>query len=322
VTLIQARARLSRGLIVVALISAVATPIGWFFPVLGAPVAAVLIAAVVGNAVRHTDRWQAGASFTGRRLLAASIVLLGANLSLQDVGRIGLHSLPVLLVSLTAAFVVSAVAGRWLGVRGDVRTLIGAGTGICGASAIAAVSGVVRVAQADVAYALGTIFAFNVIAVLTFPALGHLFGLNQHHFGLWAGTAVNDTSSVVAASTVYGSSAVQYATVVKLTRTLAIVPVCAVLGRRGRREPSDGRIPVPAFILGFLVASALDTVGAVPAAWHGPIRTGSTVLITAALAGVGLGVRWVTVRQAGVRPLLLGGLVWIGVAATSLALIG
>ena len=225
-----------------------------------------------------------------------------------------------------------ALAGAWAGGRllrlpPDATTLIGVGTGICGASAIAATTAVIGAAEADVAYAMGTIFTFNIAAVLLFPALGHLLGLSQQAFGLWSGTAVNDTSSVVAAAYSYGSAAGGYAVVVKLTRSLMIVPVSlglhALRLRRGGTAPEPRTAwwrALPVFILGFLAASALDTAGGIPASWHPGLALLGTFLITVALSGIGLSLRPAQLRAAGPRPLLLGGLLWVLVATTSLGI--
>jgi uncharacterized integral membrane protein (TIGR00698 family) len=216
-----------------------------------------------------------------------------------------------------------------LRVNGDIRTLIGVGTGICGASAIAATTAVIGAADAEVAYAIGTIFTFNIAAVLLFPMIGHLLGLSQHAFGLWAGTAINDTSSVVAAAYTFGASAGAYAVVVKLTRTLMIIPISIVLAAvQSRKDAAAGgetarrRVPwkriVPLFIIGFLVASALDTVGVIPVSWHPTLSALGVFMITMALTGIGFSTRLSTLRKAGARPLLLGGILWVLVAVTSL----
>jgi uncharacterized integral membrane protein (TIGR00698 family) len=217
--------------------------------------------------------------------------------------------------------------GRLLGVRGDTQTLIGVGTGICGASAIAATSAVIKPRQADVAYAVGTIFTFNIAAVLLFPPLGHLLGMSPHAFGLWAGTAINDTSSVVAASFAYGGDAGTFGVVVKLTRTLTLIPVVIVLAVLAARRSATGqevRLPwrkiVPVFLLGFLAAATLATVGVIPSSWHAPLSAVGAFLITTALAGIGLSLRLSDMRAAGARPLLLGGLLWVAVAGSGLGL--
>ena len=323
--------RVAPGLGIVLAIAATATLLGSLVPVVGAPVFGIVIGAIIAGFTRPGTAIDAGAKFASKRVLQASIVLLGSGLSLTAVLAVGLASLPVMLGTLAVALLGAWGVGRLLKVNGDIRTLIGVGTGICGASAIAATTAVIGAADAEVAYAIGTIFTFNIAAVLLYPTIGHILGLSQHAFGLWAGTAINDTSSVVAAAYTYGTTAGAYGVVVKLTRTLMIIPIsitlAAIKARSGaaaapdtqRKEP---RIPwskiFPLFIVGFLLASALDSFGLVPAAWHPALGSVGVFLITMALAGIGLSTRIGTLRQAGHRPLLLGGVLWIMVGATSL----
>jgi uncharacterized integral membrane protein (TIGR00698 family) len=268
-------------------------------------------------------------------VLQLAVVVLGSQLSLREVAGVGVSSLPVMVGTLAACLATAYVLGRRMGIDGDLRTLIGVGTGICGASAIAAVSPVIRARSTTVAYAMTTIFLFNVAAVLAFPPLGHLLHLGQDAFGLFAGTAVNDTSSVVAAATTYGAEAGNHAVVVKLTRTLMIIPVClalsALVARRERGgthaedaavEGSGGRLLrlVPWFLIGFLVVAAANSLGAVPDSAHGPLQHVSVFLITLALSAIGLSTDVAGLRRAGPRPLLLGAALWVVVAGTSLLL--
>ena len=314
------------GLAAALLVAVPAALLGAALPVVGGPVFGIAAGAAVGPVLRrhlperHLRRLLPGFAAAGKQVLQASVVVLGAGLSLGEVVRVGGESLPVMAGTLTVALGGAWALGRLLGVHREAALLIGVGTGICGASAIAAVTAVTGPAKDRVAYALGTIFTFNIAAVLLFPPLGHLLGLSQEGFGLWSGTAVNDTSSVVAASYAYGATAGAYAVVVKLTRSLMIVPVCLVLqARKGRPA---GRIwqVFPLFILAFLAASAVASLGGVPASWHPQISALSAFLITVALTGIGLGLDLSQVRAAGVRPLLLGALLWLAVATTGLGL--
>ncbi|WP_037687271.1 YeiH family protein [Streptomyces durhamensis] len=324
------------GLALAAGVGLVATALGRLVPVVGGPVSAIVLGVLVAVMVRPGDRMRPGIAFAGRGVLQAAVVVLGAQLSLGQVLRVGVGSLPVMILTLTACLAAAYGIGRRLGVVRDLRTLIGVGTGICGASAIAAVTPVIGAAEAEVAYAVSTIFVFNIAAVLTFPALGHLLGMGQHAFGLFAGTAVNDMSSVVAAATTYGGSAADYAVVVKLARTLLIIPIClglAALGRRRARTAGTvtdvgvpGALPgpvrvgrlVPWFLTGFLVLAAVNTAGLVPSAAHGPLSTLSVFLITVALSAIGLSTEPSRLRRSGPAPLLLGGCLWLVVSATSL----
>jgi uncharacterized integral membrane protein (TIGR00698 family) len=330
------------GIAAAAVIAVVATALGRLAPVIGAPVFAIVIGVVAATARPLPDALRPGVSFTGKRVLQASIVVLGLDLSARQVLSIGRSSLPVLVGSLVIVLGLAWVLGRALGLRSDLTTLIGVGTAICGASAIAATSAVIGAVEADVSYAVATIFTFNVVAVLVYPSLGHALDLSQHAFGLWAGTAINDTSSVVAASTIYGHDATAYGITVKLTRTLAIVPICLALAAWGNRQPRqlaameavramDGgaagprtRAPLttifPLFILAFVAAVLLNTAGLVPSAWHHPLTELASWMITAALAAIGLSTRFRDIRAAGPRPILLGAILWACVGVTSLLL--
>ena len=310
------------GLAVALGLAVVATGLGRLVPVVGAPVSGIVLGIVAGVAVPglRGARWSAGSAFAGKKVLQLSIVVLGAGLSLHQVVDVGWTSLPVMLGTLAVALGGAWILGRLLGVRGDTQLLIGVGTGICGASAIAATTAVIGAERSKVAYAVGTIFTFNIAAVLVFGPIGHLLGLSQHAFGLWSGTAINDTSSVVAAAFGYGPDAGTYGLVVKLTRALMLVPIVLVLAwRRSGGSVAPHKV-VPGFLVGFLATSALNTAGLVPAAWQPAIGAIGTFLITTALVGIGLGMRPAEIRAAGPRPLLLGGLLWLAVAASSLGL--
>lgn len=332
------------GVALAVAIGLAATLVGLQLPVLGGPVPAVVIGAVVGWLVRRRRRHdvgdgdlgvlQPGVQFASGRVLQFAVVLLGAQLSIGEVLRIGGETLPVMLATLAVCLVAAWGIGRLLRVSGALRTLIGVGTGICGASAIAAVTPVIGAVSADVAYAMSTIFLCNIAAVFVFPVLGHALGLSQHAFGVFAGTAVNDTSSVVATATVYGRQATDTAVVVKLVRTLMIIPIVVGLAgleaRRTAREQlasADGpgraggvrvfRL-VPWFLIGFLVVVLLRTVGVLPAAAAPAFSTAATFLITVALAAIGVSTDFGALRRAGFRPMLLGIALWVLVAATSL----
>ncbi len=268
--------------------------------------------------------FEAGVAFAGKSVLQWSIVLLGAHLSLSEIARGGAASLPVMLVTFAVVLGLAYVAGRLLGIDRDLRRLLSIGTAICGGSAIAALSSVIDVDRSDVAYALATVFLFNVVAVLTFPAIGHALALSQYAFGLWAGTAINDTSSVVAAAFSYGTAAGNAAVVVKLTRTLLIVPIVLFYAWKRLRDPHHKDVHfaklMPWFIVWFLAAAALNTLGAIPATWQEPLQQLALYAIVVALAGVGLSANVQRMRSAGLRPLALGALLWVAIALSSLAI--
>jgi uncharacterized integral membrane protein (TIGR00698 family) len=310
------------GMAAAVLIGGVATVAGMLVPVVGAPVFAV-VGGVLASPLGRRCSWNPDVA--KGPVLQMSVVLLGAQLSLGEVVSVGAGSLPVMLGTLSVCLLLAWLVGRRLGVPRDLRTLIGVGTGICGASAIAAATPAMRAKSNDVAYAISTIFLFNVAAVLIFPPLGHALGLSEHAFGLFAGTAVNDTSSVVAAAGAYGPGAASYAVVVKLVRTLMIIPVVLVLsamtGRRSEVPRWRQAVSlVPWFLVAFLAVAGLHTAGLIPAAAQAPLHQLALLLIAVALAAVGLSTDVAALRRAGVRPLLLGLILWVAVSATSLAL--
>lgn len=330
------RTKMATGLLVLpgvalsAALAAAATLVGDGVPVVGAPVVAILGGILIGVLSPPKARLVPGIAFTGKKVLQASVVILGTGLYLSQVVSVGASSLPVLAGSLLAVLVMAAVVGRMLGLNRDIRTLVGVGTAICGASAIAATDAVIGADEADVSYAIATIFTFNIVAVLLYPSIGRLLGLSQHDFGLWSGTAINDLSSVVAASSIYGHAASDYGVIVKLTRTLAIIPISlglAYLGGRRRRAELGGRTTrlewrrvLPTFVLVFVVAVLANSLGFVPSGWHHLLGDMSTWMITAALGAIGLLTDLKRIRRAGLRPLALGAILWLTVGVVSLGL--
>ncbi|OIH94513.1 hypothetical protein BIU90_05205 [Curtobacterium sp. MCBA15_001] len=335
--------RLAPGLALATGIAVVATVIGRLLPVVGAPVSGVVLGAVIGMIRRPAAALKPGITTASKFVLQLAVVLLGAQLSLLEVARVGVESLPVMLGTLVLCLLAAWGVGRLLGVVGNLRTLIGVGTGICGASAIAAVTPVIGAVSVEVAYAVSTIFLFNVAAVIVFPVVGHALGMSQHAFGLFAGTAVNDTSSVVAAASTYGTQAANFAVVVKLVRTLMIIPI--VLGLAwlvGRREQAAARLAaaddgvpaaerppwtlrrivklVPWFLIGFVIAAAVNSTGVLPGPVHPAISTVAAFLITVALSAIGLSTDVAGFRRAGFRPLVLGLVLWLVVTGSSLGL--
>ena len=325
--------RILPGLALASAIGLVASALARLMPVVGAPVIAIVIGIAVALVRPASATLKPGLHVASKRVLQVSIVLLGTGLSAHEVTSTGVSSLPVLLGTLVVALVAAWLIGRALGVVGDVRTLIGVGTAICGASAIAATDAVIDAPERDVAYAVATIFTFNVVAVLTFPTLGHALHLSQRSFGLLAGTAVNDVSSVVAAASVYGHAASSYAIIVKLSRTLMIIPIALGLAlwrtrREERREERSGvamsrarlaRI-FPWFIAWFVAAVILNSVGVISHPLSHDLGNVAQLLIAIALAGIGLSTRPRDIRHAGLRPLALGASLWAIVTLTSLGL--
>jgi len=317
------------GLLLAVAIGLVAMVLGRYLPLIGGPVIGIVLGIIVRNLLAPGARYQPGIAFAGKYVLQWSIIALGFGLSLSQVAKTGLESLSVTLVTMTVAFLAAWLLGRWLGVHDKLKILIGVGTAICGGSAIAAVTPIIRPDDHDTAFAISTIFLFNVIAVLLFPLLGHLMHMSDMGFGLWAGTAINDTSSVVAAGYSYSHAAGDYATIVKLTRATLIIPVCLVLAfvvaareKRKLKQGGSGRFSLasifPWFILWFLVASAVRTVGLIPTVIQPAIHTAAEFLIIVALTAIGLSADLRRMIASGARPILLGLGVWIAVAVSSL----
>ncbi|MDO1528277.1 putative sulfate exporter family transporter [Fulvimonas sp. R45] len=314
------------GLLLAVAIALAAWWLGRLLPLVGGPVFGILLGIAVRNLFAPDARFTPGIAFGGKQVLQWSIIALGFGLSLTQVAKTGLESLSVTLVTLTVAFLSAWALGRWLGVHDKLKILIGVGTAICGGSAIAAVTPIIKPDEHDTAFAISTIFLFNVVAVLLFPLLGHLLHLSDLGFGLWAGTAINDTSSVVAAGYSYSSAAGDYATIVKLTRATLIIPICLILAFAvAAREKKSGaadfslRRIFPWFILWFLVASAIRTAGLVPAALLPALHDLAEFLIIVALTAIGLSANLRRMVASGARPILLGLGVWAAVSVSSLA---
>ncbi len=318
--------RVLPGLLIAALIAALAVGLARFAPILGAPVIAILLGVAVRIAVPMPPMLQPGIAYASRSVLQFAIVVSGLGISLADIARSGLATLPITLVTIAIALGLAPVAGRLLGVRGNVRELVGIGTAICGASAIAAVSSVLEPSEAETALAIATIFFYNIVAVLAFPALGHLMGLTQQQFGTWAGTAINDTSSVVAAGFAYGHDAGTQATIVKLTRAMLILPIVGMLAlvrartKRAIEKPIPWGSIVPWFIVFFLAAALVETLGFVPATWHASLASLATFALCVALAAIGLQTALRDLARTGTRPLALGFVLWVAVALASLGM--
>lgn len=326
-------ARLGRilpGVLLAVLLAAVATQLGSIAPVVGGPVFGITLGMLVQTLRSPGGRYRPGIAFSAKYILQASVVLLGLGLSLRQLFSTGVETFPVMIGTLLSALGAAYLLGRLLKVGGELQTLIGVGTAICGGSAIAATSAVIGASELSVAYAISAVFAYNALAVILFPAIGHLLDLSQSSFGVWAGTAINDTSSVVAAGYIYGQVAGNTGVVVKLARTTMIIPMTLVLAalqmRTLRRSAAaekrrfSWKKMIPWFIFWFCLATAANTIGLVPGWLDDVTGTAAKFFITVALTAVGLSAQFRAMRQAGFRPLVLGGLLWILVAFSSLIL--
>ena len=312
--------------------------LGQAFPVIGGPVFAILLGMAVALVYRNKGRTQAGIAFTSKKILQYAVVLLGFGLNLSQIAQVGALSLPIILSTISTSLVVSFVLWKAMKLPGNTATLIGVGSSICGGSAIAATAPVVEADDEEIAQSISVIFLFNIAAALLFPTLGALLGLSDQGFGLFAGTAVNDTSSVTAAAAAWdgvhpGANTLDEATIVKLTRTLAIIPITLVLAlwrtAKAKRAGAAGESTFslkkvfPFFILFFVLAS-LITTGAtalgVPGDFFHPFKELSKFFIVMAMGAIGLNTNLVKLVRTGGRPILLGFCCWVAIALVSLGM--
>jgi uncharacterized integral membrane protein (TIGR00698 family) len=273
-----------------------------------------------------------GVKYTSKKLLQHSIILLGFGMNLFQVLKVGGQSLYVIVYTLAASFLTAYIIGKVLKLEGKVTALIGIGTSICGGSAIVATAPVINAKDEDVAHAISTIFLFNIIAVFIFPTLGGAFGMSDRGFGMWAGTAINDTSSVVAAGTAWSNAAgnngaLEFATIVKLTRTLMIVPVTLILAlysahrAKNNKEQARGQFSFveifPWFVIGFVATAVINTLFGTPAIFDYFVVIGKFMIVMA-MAAIGLNTNLKKLLANGVRPVFLGVCCWVAVASVSL----
>ena len=330
-------AKKGKGILLCLAIAVVAWICGQHAEVVGGPVFGILFGMLLAQVLRGRDAssLQPGIKFTSKYILQAAVVFLGFGLNLAQVAKVGATSLPVIVSTISTSLIVSFVMCRVMRVPGKIATLIGVGSSICGGSAIAATAPVIRADDEDVAQAISVIFLFNVIAALVFPTLGGMLGLTNEGFGLFAGTAVNDTSSVTAAAAAWdgmhpGANTLDAATIVKLTRTLAIIPITLALAvwqmRADRRAGGEAkstfslRRAFPTFVGLFVLASLATTVFSLPAVVTAPLKTLSKFLIVMAMSAIGLNTDIVKLVRTGGKPIALGACCWVAIACVSLAM--
>ena len=285
---------------------------------IGASVIALFIGMVINRFFKPNAVTSPGIRFTSKKVLKLAIILLGASLNIMTVLKVGRFSLTVMLFTLATCFGVGYFIGKALGLNWKMSNLISAGTGICGGSAIAAIAPVIDATDVDVAYGMSATFLFDMAMIVLFPILGRWLGLSDAAYGLWAGTAVNDTSSVVAAGYAFSEQAGDFATMVKLTRTLAIIPtvlIFALIGMHVKKkeaagDPSAVRVNMksvfPWFILGFLALCGVNSLGFIPASVASVLKDISKFLMVTALAAIGLNTSFSDMRRAGLKPMLHG----------------
>ena len=323
------------GIIICLIIAIPSYILGTYFPIIGGPVIAILAGMAVAIVLKDKSAFDRGIKFVSKKVLQWAVILLGFGMNLSVVAETGLQSLPIIISTITVSLLVAFFLSKALRIQKNTGTLIGVGSSICGGSAIAAASPVIGADDEEVAQAISVIFFFNVLAAIIFPALGTVIGFSTSSgeaFGIFAGTAVNDTSSVTACASTWdsmwglGTETLDKAVTVKLTRTLAIIPITLVLAfLRTRKEGTDSKVSLksvfPFFILFFVLASVITTICTafgVPDSAFSPFKTLSKFMIVLAMAAIGLNTDIVKLVRTGGKPLVLGLSCWVSITAVSL----
>ena len=318
-----------KGILLCFCISVPAYLLGNLVPVVGGPVFAILIGMVLTLILKKKESFRAGVSFTSKKILQTAVVLLGFGMNLTEVLAQGKQSLPIIAATISTSLLTAWLLYKILNVPENSAILIGVGSSICGGSAIAATAPVIDADDEEVAQAISVIFLFNILAAMFFPALGGALGLSNEGFSLFAGTAINDTSSVTAAASawdgLHGSNALNNAAIVKMTRTLAIIPITLVLSAvHTHRSRGTGSSTVkmrkifPWFVLLFVLASVVTTLFSLPAAVTSPLKGLSKFFIIMAMAAIGFNTNIVKLIKTGGKPILLGFCCWVAISVVSL----
>ena len=326
-----------KGILVCLVMAVPCWLLGQRFPIVGGPVFGILAGMIVTLLWHDKSAAQPGISFVSKKVLQYAVILLGFGMNLSVIWQTGKQSLPIILVTITTSLVVAWLLHKLMHIPGKISTLVGVGSTFdLMKTAVAATASVIDADDEEVAQAISVIFFFNMLAAIFFPALGALLGFsttNGEAFGIFAGTAINDTSSVTAAASTWdslyglGSQTLDKAVTVKLTRTLAIIPITLVLAFvRTKRAKTDGtkvnfKKIFPMFILYFLLASVITTIcvsAGVSASVFTPLKTLSKFLIVMAMCAVGLNTNIVKLVKTGGKPLIMGFCCWVGIAGMSL----
>lgn len=315
--------------------------LGKLFPVIGGAVIAILAGMLITMFWTDKGNAESGIKFTSKMILQAAVVLLGFGMNLNVILETGKQSLPIIICTIAVSLAIAFVLHKWMHIPSNISTLVGVGSSICGGSAIAATAPVIDADDDEVAQAISVIFFFNVLAAILFPILGRAIGFDTtggDAFGIFAGTAVNDTSSVTAAASTWdsmwnlGSETLDKAVTVKLTRTLAIIPITLVLafwGARKSKQQAEGAQKVklgkvfPFFILYFVAASVITTVAVncgISISVFQPLKELSKFFIVMAMAAIGLNSNIVKLVKTGGKPLFMGACCWGGITVVSLVM--
>lgn len=288
---------------------------------IGDSVIALFIGLIINQIKKPSELIQTGLNFTSKRILKLSIILLGASLSIGTILNVGRLSLTVMIFTLLTCFGCGHFIGKLLKLDWKLSNMISAGTGICGGSAIAAMAPVINAKDNDIAYAMSATFLFDMAMIILFPIMGRALNLSDMAYGLWAGTAVNDTSSVVAAGYAFSEAAGDFATMVKLTRTLSIIPTVLIFSlinvKVTIKENSESGIITehqkvkltslfPWFILAFVGMSIINSIGLIPLNVSLSMKSISKLLMVSALAAIGLNTDFQEMKNSGINPMIHG----------------
>ena len=299
---------------------------------LGASIIALFMGTII-NSFFHPDWIKPALKFTSKKILKLAIIFLGASLSVNVIMSVGKMTFLVMIFPFAMCFGGGYFVRKLFGLNWKLSNLISAGTGICGGSAVAAIAPVIDADDKDIAFAMSSTFLFDMVMIALYPIMGRLLGMSDIAYGIWAGTSVNDTASVVASGYAFSEAAGDFATMVKLTRTIAIIPtvlVFAYIGTRAKQkelQTAGGGQKVnilkivPWFIAGFLALAIMNSVGWIPAEVSGVMKTASKFLMVTALAAIGLGTSITDFKKAGFAPMLYGITIDTLVTLTALAVI-
>lgn len=298
---------------------------------LGASIIALFMGTIL-NSFFHPKWIKPALKFTSKRILKLAIILLGASLSMATVVSVGGQTFFVMVFTFAMCFGGGYFVRKLFGLNWKLGNLISAGTGICGGSAIAAIAPVIDADDKDIAFSMSSTFLFDMVMIALYPLMGKALGMNDIAYGIWAGTSVNDTASVVASGYAFSEAAGDFATMVKLTRTIAIIPTVLVFAWVGTRikkkelqAQGGGKVNilkiVPWFICGFLALTGANSLGWIPANVSALFKTASKFLMVTALAAIGLNTSLLDFKKAGLRPMFYGITIDTLVTLTALAVI-
>lgn len=319
------------GIVLCILIAIPALYLGKLFPVVGGPVFAILAGMLITLFIQEKGVWKDGITFTSKKILQYAVILLGFGMNLSDILSKGMQSLPIIISTIATSLIVSFMLFKLMKMPAKISTLVGVGSSICGGSAIAATAPVIEASDEEIAQSISVIFLFNIVAALIFPVLGNMLGLSNEGFGIFAGSAINDTSSVTAATSawdgIYGSNTLEAATIVKLTRTLAIIPITLVLAiyrsKKAKEEQKSTfrlRNVFPFFILFFVLASILTTVFNLTVTITSPLKELSKFFIIMAMSAIGLNTNIIHLVKTGGKPIFMGFCCWIAISFVCLSM--